>query len=392
MKTKNFIIVCLLACLCLPQCGKDDKEKEEPVVVITGISIPSSVADLAINGTADVTATVTPAAATDDVVWSSSDPSVATVVAKAGTKGREATITGIKDGTTQILAKNASGSVSSQALSVTVTPDAPPPPPDYAAVMAGTYYGEGTLTNVLGMAGLPSSGPVNDVVLTMTRVDNTTMSFTMIANIPTLKNEEDGNDHTLTGTLEIEEGYSFTGETGIHVPGIPEAFPDPFPCSITGQYDNGTIEITVSGAGVIIIEIELGPTPPAPDYASDVVGTYLGEGELTATGLVADMIDDGPVEDVVITLSKVSNTKVNFVFEAIIESLGGEQLLEAELTVNADYELTGTTSMEIDGSPINPVPFEITGQVNPDDQTIELAISALGGMVLIEITAEIEEE
>lgn len=79
---------------------------------VTGVKLNKTSLSLDVGGTSTLTATISPSGANNSVIWSSSDPSVATV----SSTGK---VTAVKAGTTTIIAKTASGGYTA-ACTVTV--------------------------------------------------------------------------------------------------------------------------------------------------------------------------------------------------------------------------------------------------------------------------------
>ncbi|KAA6311810.1 hypothetical protein EZS27_037138 [termite gut metagenome] len=80
-------------------CGENgEKNEEEPIVPVTGISVTPDVVSLLPGGTQEITVAINPENASQKVTWTSSDPKIATVengIIKAVKEGeyKEATAT-----------------------------------------------------------------------------------------------------------------------------------------------------------------------------------------------------------------------------------------------------------------------------------------------------------
>ena len=115
----------------------------------------------------------------------------------------------------------------------------------------------------------------------------------------------------------------------------------------------------------------------AHDYASDVAGVYYGSGKLWK---------QGDVKDVVITLTRDSDTTVMANIEATLpdalKQLGGRQTMTGILTVSPDYELTGAVKLFI-------IKFAVAGSsVDPATHTIILnySVNFMGHPLNFELT------
>ena len=125
MKTKNFLIGCLLICLCIPQCKKDDKGEEDANLIKTvTISISGEVGrdgGLTVGQEANVVAAVTPADAMEAIEWKATVENIVSITPKSGTNGREVTVKAEGEGETQIYAVSRTGGVESAKLTFTVS-------------------------------------------------------------------------------------------------------------------------------------------------------------------------------------------------------------------------------------------------------------------------------
>ena len=188
MKTKIFILGCVAVSLCLFGCKKDKDDD-----LIKTISITSSIPILDVDETFDVSATVTPDAATETVVWEVKSTGIVTVTPKDAS-GRTATVTGVTVGTTQIFARSASSKAVSQEVTVTVER---PDDPDLAGNMVGTYCGAGD------MFGGMLDEPISNVSLIFTKIGESKASVNMKL---TVYNISGFDELVLNATFNVSEG------------------------------------------------------------------------------------------------------------------------------------------------------------------------------------------
>jgi len=357
------------------------KPAEGGEVAITAIAIPSSIDELEIDGDAEVTATVTPANATEAVEWVAVDGTgKVTVTPVAGTNGRKATIAAVSAGTATVTAKSASGTVTSNSLTVTVKEEEATP--DYASDVAGTYYGGGDVTFtelVQAILGVPANGVVTNMVITLEKVDNNTVNMGFDADVSFLG--ETFTECELT-VSPASSGYELTGEG--KMPNPVEGQPD-LNLFITGSLDtDGKLTLEIVADGAATFTLTAGPDAPGVDYASDVEGTYTGEGE-SYDGFYTML--DGDVTDITVVLVKADNGTVNMTLNAKMPMLG-TVTIPCQLTVSSDYELDGII-------PEFPNPLDetdtfkviFTGSVDVDGKTIELLIETDPQRFTVSLTA-----
>jgi len=360
--------------------------KEAPPVVIriTAITITSSVADLEIDETVEVEATVTPANTTETIEWVAVDGTgKVTVEAIAGSDNKRATVTAVSAGTAQVYAK--CGTVESAKLDVTVLePEPPEPTEDYASDVEGTYYGEGSFSNS-SIPGLDGA-PVTDVEIILERVNNGTLDMTINANLPALAAMGVPVNQELVSTVKVSSDYELTGETSINA-GFPINF------TLTGKVnpDEGTITLKLSSA---LLDMNLTAAmsdldDDLDDFASDIAGTYKGDG-VASEGALPGL--DGPVTNVSIVLEKLNNTQVSAEVTATLPLIGlllGPSVMTCTLDVSPDYELSGTASLDNPVDPTDAFVFTITGSVDTEAKTIELKFFA-ANRITLDLTAEME--
>ena len=130
----------MVASLLLPGC-KDDKE-----VIVSGITVsPATIPALEIGETVELTATITPDYATEEIRWVAYDKDTITTL-KAITlesDGRRAILKAVKAGAAKVFVTNRTGVVVSDEVLVTVNSD------DYAGFVACKYVGTAELSGAL---------------------------------------------------------------------------------------------------------------------------------------------------------------------------------------------------------------------------------------------------
>ena len=489
MKSKFFVLGCLIAGICFLSSCKDD----DPV--ITGINLsPATIPAMEVGDEVELTAIVTPTDASDEVEWVSENTAIVTVTKTGATTAK---VKAVSHGTTNVFASNKAGTVMSTKIAVTV--NIPQADTDYAELLAKA----GTIGSFLGKA-TGYDGFITDLEcgITFTRVEKNKVKIKMLSNIAgvecegeqiidlmegsspniaellgmaqfrgmgqnlrmhvtgtfnTTTNElivemiDDHNwappldllviatpgvyevveepDYTLTcwaklnlsGDLRYEDikvslfkanddmySVKFVVEQ-VNLMGVPMDIPFEGSITLTGDEWGGELFVSLMGSHRLVMgagtsldistqtitidasgRVNLGalfdatvqillsnvPEEGDPDFAEEVVGTYLGEG--TMTGAMT-----GPVTDVVIVLEYINSTTVKAIVEAVLPIMG-KQEFETDLSVSEDYELAGATTL-------SDIPFVITGVVYPENNTLEMTLSG-GVMATIVLTAEREEE
>jgi hypothetical protein len=134
---------------------------------------------------------------------------------------------------------------------------------------------------------------------------------------------------------------------------------------------SGTIE-----SAKLTVTVNEPYVPEPEDYASDVVGTYYGEG--TSTGAMI-----GAVTDVKIVLERVDNGEVSADITVNLPMVGKSNM-SCSLNVLEGYKLEGSASMP---NPLGgTLTFAITGEVNPEETTINMKLDA-APLVTINLSA-----
>ena len=168
MKSKFFVIGCLIAGICFLSSCKDD----DPV--IKGISVsPSTIPAMEVGDEVDLTATVSPADASDEVEWVSENTEIVRVTKTGATTGK---ITALSHGTTNVFATNKKGTVMSAKIAVTV--NIPQADTDYAELLASA----GGIGSFLGLAE-GYGGIVSDLEcgISFTRTEKNKVKISMIS-------------------------------------------------------------------------------------------------------------------------------------------------------------------------------------------------------------------
>ena len=334
MKSKFLLIGSFITVFCLLGCDKD----EEKDVAIKSIAIAPSINDMEIGNEVEVTATVTPSDAVGTVTWASANSGIVTVTAKDGTNGRTAIIKAIGAGSTTITAS--SGNIKSGNLSVAVKEPAP-------VVIPVTAIS------------IPSSVPDMEIDGTV-EVEATVTPASATEAVEWVA--VDGTGKVTIAAVSGTNGRKAT-ITAVSA-GTAEVY------AKSGTVESSKLAVTVK-------EPEPPEDPePAEDYASDVVGVYYGEG-VASEGFFPQL--NGPVEDVVIVLERVHNGKVTAEITATLPMVGdllGPSVMSCNLTVSADYKLSGSASLDNPLDPTDAFVFTITGSVDPDENTIVLNLTS----------------
>ena len=142
------------------------------------------------------------------------------------------------------------------------------PAPNYAADVAGVYYGSGKLW---------SRGDVKDVVITLTRDNDTTATASIEATLPAALKQLGGRQ-TLTGALTVSPNYELTGSVKLFI----------FKFTVKdSSVDLATHTIQLNFSGNIMghplnFELTGGSEPPEPDVSirdSEII-TAFSDGEI----------------------------------------------------------------------------------------------------------------
>ncbi|MDR1102261.1 MAG: Ig-like domain-containing protein, partial [Tannerella sp.] len=132
---------------------------------------PNPVPVLEIGRTVELTATVAPANATEDLRWVVYDEAVVSVEGD----GPKALLTAKKAGTTRIFATNRTGIVVSEELTVKVNSA------EYAGYVTGNYLGDARISGALNV-------DISGVGVSLTRVgrEPATVKLVVVANVPNM--------------------------------------------------------------------------------------------------------------------------------------------------------------------------------------------------------------
>ncbi|MDR3194668.1 MAG: Ig-like domain-containing protein [Tannerella sp.] len=354
MKTKFFTLGCLIASLCFTGCNDDDE------VTVKGISItPATVSAMEIGGTVELTATITPADATEEIRWVSYDPKIISITSE----GSKAILRADSAGTTRVFATNKTGIVVSEEIEVKVNSA------EYAGFVIGNYIGTAQVSGAIN-ATLPG------VEVTLARVGNeqAKVKLNVLTEIP------DMGELTVTGdevyvSLGAEPGtYALKGTA--FLPALQLTL------NVSGTFRVGDKSLTLDleADGVILIHIEAAPGVPA-DYGAIVAGDYLGTAKLTGA-LTTD------IDDIQIALTRLSNSKVSLLLLGVAPGIGALEILSDNITVSAGETenicaLSGTATLPLMNFTLN-----VSGTYNITDHTLTLALPESGGLVNILVVAK----
>ena len=151
MKVKYVVFGCLVTILCLFGCNETDE------VTLTGISISQTTINMEAGETMDLTATITPSNATEDIFWISVDQSIVSI----DRYGVQTKLNALRAGTTKVFATNRTKTVLSEDINVIVNPK------DFAGDVLGDYLGSGVLE---GLNPLVSDEALSGVKISFERI------------------------------------------------------------------------------------------------------------------------------------------------------------------------------------------------------------------------------
>ena len=110
-------------------------------------------------------------------------------------------------------------------------------------------------------------------------------------------------------------------------------------------------------------------SPPANDYAADVVGTYTGKGHFQKRHI---LLSSGPITNMVVTLVRVNSEKANIHVDATLPGIAGRQRFNSTVDVNSYHEFSGKLSVTL--KVVGYQEFAITGSINTTDKTLKMAM------------------
>ncbi|MDR2042556.1 MAG: Ig-like domain-containing protein [Tannerella sp.] len=362
MKAKFLLLLgTMMICLCLSGCSEDEKE-----ATVTGILVtPGSIPAMEVGGTAVLTATITPAEATDGIRWVSQDPEIVSISGS----GTTATLTALKLGTTKVFATNQSGTVTSSEVTVTVKSA------DYAGFVTGSYIGTAQVTGTL-------ESEIPDVVVTLARSGNESAITTLkvVALFP------DKGELTISGNQVnvapgTEEGtYALSGTATVPLDGAE------IPLNVSGTYrtSDKSLVLNLSSDNLITIRINALPGTAPTDYSPNVVGDYQGAAKVTGQ-LSADL------SGVPVSLTRFGANKVTLSITADVPDIGtltmtGNNITVAAGTAANTYTLAGTATMPVEllGASLT---LNVSGTYDAAAQVLTLTLAESNGLVNIVVSA-----
>ena len=348
MKAQFLIFGCLFALLCLSGC--DDKEKE---IIVSAITVsPATIPAMEIGDEVELTATITPADATEEILWVSWDENIA----KVEGQGAKVKLKAIAPGTTRIFATNQSKIVVSRDMEITVNSD------DYAGFMVGNYIGSGTLAgaftdNLSGMG----------IKLERVGTEQTAAKLTIIASIASF-----GEQTIIADRLNLSVGsepgtYRLSGNAGLTIPNVAS-----FTLAVTGTFKVSdkslTLSLNATAPAPVIININAIPGTPT-DYGASAAGDYAGIADIeTVQGNM-------PNTGIDIALTRITSSRLNMFLEAstglTIECLSGQYIeITAGLAANT-CALNGKATLTAYN-----MEMTVTGTLNLNDQTLTMQLSS----------------
>ena len=358
MKAKFFIFGCLCTILCLSGC--DDKE-----ISVSSINIsPATISPMEVGDEVELTATVSPADATEEIIWVSWDEDIATVTGH----GDKAMLKAISPGKTRIYATNKSKIVVSPDLAVTVNSD------DFASLMAGDYIGNGSVSGMM-------NDNISDMGITIQRLEAAVVKMTVLANMPGF-----GEQTITANNLNVLAGstpgtYTLSGTAGLSIMGMNLSF------NVTGTFKSSDNSLTMQLLGTdpsIPLTINFTAVPGvSTDYAASVIGNYIGAGNVSGMA-------SGNISDAVLTMERVGTEKaaVKMTLIASIASFGEQTIIANSLNLSAGsetgtYALSGNAGLSIMGMDIG---FNVTGTFKVSDKTFSVQLLGTDPNIPLTIT------
>ncbi|MDR2138104.1 MAG: Ig-like domain-containing protein [Tannerella sp.] len=352
MKARFLLSGYLVACLCLAACN-DDKE-----VTVSDITLsPETIPALEVGGTVELTATVTPTDATEEIRWVAYDE----IVSIKG-EGRTAVLTALASGTTKVFATNRTGVVVSKEITVKVNSS------EYAGFVVGKYSGTARVSGAI-------NADLSGVSVTLERIkdENAQVKLTVLADVPGLNELTITADHVEVKPGTEPETYTLSGAAPL------EALSATL--TVSGTYRAADKSLALSLVAENLINISIAATPGAPaDYGAATAGNYTGTAQLTGM-LTADLTD------VRVALTRLSNTKSGLAVTATVPGMG-EQVISSEDVTLATGSEPNTCSLS--GKALMPaMNFELnlTGTFNLTTHALTLTLVEINNQISIQIAA-----
>ena len=364
MKTRFLIFGCLFACLFLSGC---DDEKEN-VKLVTGITVsPSAVPAMEIGDEVELSASLTPSDATEEIIWVSWDDNILSIEG-AGTK---ATLKALSFGETRIFATSKSRIVVSPDIAIKINSD------DYASLLVGNYSGSGS-SDLLGA--------ISDINIKLERVglSNSTLKITIIADLSGF-----GEQTIVAETVNISLGntpgtYGLNGRAALNVMGMT------FDFAVNGMFDNAdqSLNLELVASDPMAIRIDINAVPgEAADFGSLASGDYIGEANgSSAMGAVSGL-------EMEVTITRINSSRIDL----LIQSQSGNivcqegQFIEIAAGIAANTcTLNGIATLT---SAFGDFPMTVSGEINLLEHKLTLELVAEGmGMELMNVivTAELD--
>jgi hypothetical protein len=355
MKTKFLMLGFWVAAFCLSGCN-DDSE-----VTVSNITVsPSSVSGMEVGETVELTATVAPDNATEDIRWEIYDPTIVSIE----NQGRKAILKAVASGTTRIFATNRTGVVVSDEITVKVNSS------EYAKFVAGNYIGT---AEVRGALSLDLSG----VQVKLERVEDAQVKLTLVAEVPGMGELAVTGESVTVSPGDEPETYTFKGISE------PLASPLNAPLNISGKYSatDKALTLALETEG-FSIRVTAAPGTPT-DYGALVAGDYVGEAQLTGSMMSATL------SNVQVTLTRTGSSQVSLAITGEAPAIGGAVTISGEdITVSAGSQ-PGTCSFSGMARLPSPVAFDlnVTGTFNTLTHALTLTLADVNGSIGIDLAA-----
>ncbi|MDR1524541.1 MAG: Ig-like domain-containing protein [Tannerella sp.] len=354
MKTKFLMTGLLAAVLCMPACNDENE------VIVSGITVsPSVIPAMEVGEMMELTATVTPDNATEDIRWEAYD-----TIVSIENQGKKAILKAVASGTTRIFATNKSGIVVSDEITVKVNSS------EYAGFVVGKYSGTAEIRGALNV-----DVPGVQVKIERVEGENAEVTLTLVADVPAMGELTITGDRVNVSPAGEPETYAFKGVTN------PLPLPPPMniPLNISGKYSpaSETLTLSLTADG---LSIDVSATSAPTDYAEVVEGEYAGNAEVTGMPIVLSNVE--------VTLARTGTNKVSLLLTGEAQGMGAVGLTGEDITVSGGSDPETCTFSGKAKLPLPPgFDLNVTGTFNAATRTLTLVLAESNGMFTIDVRA-----
>ena len=218
-----FLLLFLL--LYKPGCSKTDE------VTLTGIIISPTTFTIDAGKTIDLSATITPPNATEDVYWFSLDQKIVTLDNRYGVQAK---LNALSPGTTTVYATNRMKTVVSENIAITVSSV------DFVKDIAGVYIGSGSLKWAIALI----DEALSDVIIRLERiqVEETDDYYMDRAKLTVVAETAMMGHAVITGEkIIVSSAFELSNENNLKIDGVTGASFD----ELTGRVDPATKTIAL---------------------------------------------------------------------------------------------------------------------------------------------------